>query len=639
MSLYKQLWLAIVLLLITVLGVSSLITTYSARSYLEEQLSIKNADNATALALSLSQQGADDVLLELTLSAQFDTGFYQMIELLNPKGQATLRRIDDNPDTGAPLWFVKMFPIEAEPGVAAIQSGWEQAGSLTVLSHSRFAYEELWYGTLRLGAVFLAACLLACFLGSLLLKRILLPLGDVMHQAEEIKQRKFITIDEPSTLEFKQLVNAMNSLSAHMKSLLSKEAKRLQKWQHEANVDKVTGLRNREPFVNELESLLLSDDANASGVLIIVRISDLSRLNQHYGRVTIDSFLRDIGKQLNQIVLEQNGWAAGRLNGSDIGVLAPRELSVDDLGNQIQQAIYTIVESHGLTNQCLISAAATIYNHNENRSELLTRVDGALASAQREKSGRVSIAFKGDISVKPVREQMSEWREILEKSLLEDRFSLREFPVLDTSENLIHFEAPVCLNWKQETLSAGKFLPWVNRLQFSMELDKRVVELALQSARRFNRPIAINLTGAALSEKGFMSWLEQVLSSQSSAARHLSLEIPESLVFKNLPSFKRLCARAKRFEVHMGIEHVGHQLAELGQLHDVGLDYLKVDAAFIREIQNNPGNQTLISALCTLGHTIGVKVIAEGVHSQAEWDALKELGVDGATGPIIKLLE
>jgi EAL domain-containing protein (putative c-di-GMP-specific phosphodiesterase class I) len=89
----------------------------------------------------------------------------------------------------------------------------------------------------------------------------------------------------------------------------------------------------------------------------------------------------------------------------------------------------------------------------------------------------------------------------------------------------------------------------------------------------------------------------------------------------------------------MGIEHVGHQLAELGQLHDVGLDYLKVDAAFIREIQNNPGNQTLISALCTLGHTIGVKVIAEGVHSQAEWDALKELGVDGATGPIIKLLE
>jgi EAL domain-containing protein (putative c-di-GMP-specific phosphodiesterase class I)/GGDEF domain-containing protein len=639
MSLYKQLWLAIALLLIAVFGVSSLVTTLSAKAYLEEQLSIKNADNATALALSLSQQGADDVLLELTLSAQFDTGYYQMIELLNPKGLATIRRIDDSPNSGAPPWFVKMFPIEAEPGVAAIQSGWEQAGTLTVLSHSRFAYEELWQSTLRLIAVFFAACILAGILGSLVLKRILRPLSDIVHQAEEIKQRKFISIEEPRTDEFKQLVNAMNSLSAHIKALLSKEAKRLQKWQQEANVDKITGVRNREPFLNELESLVISDDANASGALIIFRISDLSRLNQLYGRSAIDGFLRDIGKELNRTVLEQNGWAAGRLNGSDFGILAPRELSANEIGNETQQRIYTIVESHGLTDQCLVSAAATIYSHNEKRSELLTRIDGALTSAQREKSSRVSVAYKGDISIKPVREQMSEWREILEKSLVEERFSLLQYPVLDTEEKLIHFEAPVCLSWKQETLSAGKFLPWVNRLQLSSELDKCVVDLALQSARRFGRPTAINLTGAAISDKGFMSWLEQALTSQGDAAKHLSLEIPESLVFRNLPNFKRLCARAKRMDVHIGIEHVGHQLADLGQLHDVGLDYLKVDAAFIREIQNNSGNQTLISALCTLGHTIGVKVIAEGVHSQAEWDALKELGIDGATGPVIKLLD
>ena len=89
----------------------------------------------------------------------------------------------------------------------------------------------------------------------------------------------------------------------------------------------------------------------------------------------------------------------------------------------------------------------------------------------------------------------------------------------------------------------------------------------------------------------------------------------------------------------MGIEHIGHQLAKLGELHDVGIDYLKVDASFVRDVQNNPGNQTLLRTLCTVGHTIGVSVIAEGVNNAAEWEALKELGLDGATGPGISLEE
>ena len=121
MSLYKQLWLGVVFLLALVFGGSFLVSSLSARAYLEQQLYMKNADNATALALSLSQQGADEVLLELTLAAQFDSGFYEMIELLNPEGQVTVRREDTQKITEAPAWFMKLFPIEVEPGVAQVQ--------------------------------------------------------------------------------------------------------------------------------------------------------------------------------------------------------------------------------------------------------------------------------------------------------------------------------------------------------------------------------------------------------------------------------------------------------------------------------------------------------------------------------------
>ncbi len=139
MSLHKKLWLAIIVLLLLVFSGSFLVSTLSAKSYLEQQISMKNADNAAALALSLTQQGADEVLLELTLSAQFDTGFYELIELRDPQGKLMILRQDEQPVEDAPGWFMSLFKLNVEDGIAAVQDGWNQVGTLTLRSHSRFA--------------------------------------------------------------------------------------------------------------------------------------------------------------------------------------------------------------------------------------------------------------------------------------------------------------------------------------------------------------------------------------------------------------------------------------------------------------------------------------------------------------------
>ena len=638
MSLFKQLWLAIVLLLAVIFSVSFLVTTLSAKAYLQKQLSMKNADNATALALSLTQQGADEILLELTLSAQFDTGYYELIELTDPEGKTTIRRIADQTEAGAPAWFMGLFPIQVEPGVATVQSGWKQAGTLTLLSQSRFAYEELWQNTLMLAAVFLLAGLGAGLVGNWLLRRILHPLGDVVSQAEAIGNRRFITnTSEPSTLEFRQLVSAMNELSIRIKSMLAQESKRLQKWQRDAHVDKITGLYNREPFLNALGAAIEGDSDSSSGTFCIVRLFGLAGLNQKYGRNVIDGLLHDMGNALNRITLQQVGWAAARLNGSDFAVLAPRNQEAAELGHEIQQAMLSVLVDHSMGSNIMLPGATTIYRHGDSISELLNRTDGALVAAEHERVSSVTEAFKGDISIKPIREQVEQWREILEKALKLRRFSLAQFPVIDSDSKLIHYEAPVRLQWEGETWSAGQFLPWVHRIQMSDELDKQVFELALDIIERSQLPTAINLSVAAVADSSFLNWVEEWLNTRSSAITNLWVEFPEAVAFRYLENFKLLSSRIKAHGGHVGIEHIGHQLAKLGDLHDVGLDYLKVDASFVREIQHNRGNQTLLRTLCTLGHTIGVIVIAEGVHSDEEWDTLRELGIDGGTGPGISL--
>jgi EAL domain-containing protein (putative c-di-GMP-specific phosphodiesterase class I) len=81
------------------------------------------------------------------------------------------------------------------------------------------------------------------------------------------------------------------------------------------------------------------------------------------------------------------------------------------------------------------------------------------------------------------------------------------------------------------------------------------------------------------------------------------------------------------------LEHYGHHFSQIGLLHELGLDYLKVDASFVRGVDGNSGNASFLQGLSTIAHNIGLQVLAEGVATSSEWDALMALGFDGATGP------
>ena len=167
----------------------------------------------------------------------------------------------------------------------------------------------------------------------------------------------------------------------------------------------------------------------------------------------------------------------------------------------------------------------------------------------------------------------------------------------------------------------------------SRMLDQQVVQLALQKIEETGQPVSVNLSVAAVVEPSFAEWISEQLSVHADAAEKLWMELAEPMAFRHLSGFKLLCSRVKEYGAKIGIEHMGHQLAALGELHDVGLDYLKVDANFVRDINENTANQNLLGNLCTVGHSIGVIVIAEGVRSDEEWETLKEIGFDGATGP------
>ena len=187
-------------------------------------------------------------------------------------------------------------------------------------------------------------------------------------------------------------------------------------------------------------------------------------------------------------------------------------------------------------------------------------------------------------------------------------------------------------------LPAGRFLPVAERLGLTSRVDLVAVKLGLETlARDPQLPgLAINLSASSLGGEDFESQLLSLLDAQPKLVHRLWLEVAEGGALKYLVQFRKLCLALNARGCRIGLEHFGHQFSQIGLLHDMGLDYLKVDSSFIRGIEGNAGNAAFLKGLCSIAHNIDLQVIAEGVATQAELNALSALGFDGATGPAIR---
>ncbi len=634
MSLFRQLWLAVIVSTLIAFVGSFAVSMMTARQYLEEQLAIKNNDNAASLALSMSQMEKDPVTLELQVAALFDSGQYARIQVRDPEGLTLIEKTSPAISDDVPAWFARLFPIASRPGSAQISTGWTQFGTVELVSHNRFAYRELWQGGWRLLMWFSLGGVLAGFLGMQILRRIKRPLDAVVGQARAISERRFIRIEEPATPELKSLARAMNVMVGRVKAMFEEEASRLEQVRREATLDPLTGLANRAYFMNRLAIALNDEDAPTRGSLIMLRLADLAGINRCAGRETADEVLRRTGAALRELAEKNPGAEAARLNGADFSLLLPGQNDPQPACQQLLAALQSLVAAQLLPENAIGHLGSSVYQHNEPVPQLLARVDAALAAAE----------LQGPLAAQHVAEQshcsastQADWRSILTDALKDQRLRLIEFPVADSNGLLLHLECPLRLQAEEsgDWINAGSFMPVASRLSMTSELDLAAVKLALDRLAAGLPAVAVNLAGASLIVPDFTPRLLSLLQQRRELAGKLWLEVAESGAFQYFDAFLAFSLALRPLGCRLGIEHFGRQFSQIGRLHDIGLDYLKVDGSFIRNIHGDNGNQAFLKGLCNIAHGIGLTVIAEGVNSAEELATLPALGFDGATGPAV----
>jgi diguanylate cyclase (GGDEF)-like protein len=570
----------------------------------------------------------------LVISAQFDTGHYQLIRLVGPDRRILVEHQYKGNDAEAPAWFIRLFPLHATEGVAQVQDGWRQLGTLTVVSQNRFAYRELWLGSLKLLALFLAGGVIAGSIGSLVMRAMARPLNQVVGQAQAISERRFITLPEPRTLELKSVVRAMNAMVGRLKQLFADEAERLDTLHRALNHDPVTGLANRALFMNRFQSTIEREEAPHIGAFLLVRLSTLEQINRQIGHGATDQLLQQIATTLEGVCAQHPESVSARLKGSDFALLIPGAEDIPALAASVTQTLLQALQAHWPNLPQYFHLGAVAYHRGENLHTILAAADQMLATAE-AKGANTWHAARNDQT--PQARSAEAWFNVFNSVLEKQRTKLAFFPTRALDGQPWHQEGFIRLQAEHDGdwLVAGDFMPMAVRHKLTPALDLAVVEHAFAALQATPGDIAINICAETIADWGFRNRLTQLLERHPDLCQRLSLEVTEYGAFRQLEAFRDLTRTLKLHDCHVGIDHAGLQLSLWPQIAELGLDYLKVDYGFIRGAHQAPGDQEFLTGLCKMAHAMGIKVIAEGVQDAQELALLPALGFDGATGPAV----
>lgn len=637
MSLIRQIWLLLLATLLLAFFGSFAVWMLSARGYLETQLRLKNADNAQSLALSLSQQKGDRTAMELTASAVFDTGFYQRVTLRDGAGRVLFSR-DAEADAvrpRAPAWFAQMVTVTSAPGVAQVSDGWRALGSVEVVSHAAFAYDQLWQGALKTVGLLSVLGALAAGAAAYGVRRIRTPLDATVAQAQALMERRFVTVPEPAVPELARLSRAMNEVVQRLKLLFDEQSSQVEQLRQQAHCDPLTRLSHRAHFMTQLRAMLATDESAGEGMLYLIRVVDLAGINRQLGHRATDALLQKVSDVLRGVWADVAGVARGRLNGGDFAVLVGQ----GDVAPP-PAAYYADLLRRALTEMASpaqIVVGAVRWSRGMPVAQVLAAADSALARAESRGPFAVETAEMPQSDVAVLGEEA--WRERLDAALQAGRMELVRFPVVGRDQLLVHHECPLRIQLEDAGTPepAARWLPMALRTGLIARIDEAAVALALLQIARDHEPLGVNLSPASLADSSFVPRLRARLASMPEAARHLWLEVDESAAIDRFDMVRELCKQLRPLGARVGLEHAGDRLARINLLFEAGLDYVKLGASVVQGVAQDPARSAYVTATVGMLHGLGLQVFAEGVSDPADIVALHQAGLDGVTGPAVRL--
>lgn len=640
MSMYRRIRLAMVTSVVLAVGGVLLASLLGTRSFLESELSARNRASAAALANLLGTEKPEPLHTEWLIASLVEGGHYEHIRIRDAQGQTVAERGRSMPRAHAPSWFIALLPIAAAPGQADIGSGWLRVGGVDVRGDSGFAYDVLWKFALHLGLAVLAFALICGLLVTLVLRRLHGPLHAVIHQAQALGERRFVTMATPTAPELQPLVAAMNKLAERLRAMLDSEAARLERLLQADSTDRVTGLMRRSAFLKTVAQTLHAQGPGA-GFLVIVRLANLATMNRLLGRESTNQYLLAVSRELGSVAESFGHAACGRLNGSDFAMLLPAQALAEAQAQQCLRALQTQRKNHWPHGTHTAWIGWGRFQSGESLDAVLARTDLALAAAEAE--GTDAVRQSEHTRHIHLPRSTSQWSAFINQALAQQSLRLA-FRAANTMDGQLLVQAATLMlpsaradaAGSARWLSAAQFMPVAQRLLRSTELDLGGLQIALNTlSTRIDWPaLALPISAASLADAGFLGAVLARLDAHGELTQRLVFQVSEGAALAYPDALRALVRAVSPRQCRLGISECGHRFGEITQLYDLNPSYVLLDASLLADLQPAEAPADYLRGLCNLAHNLGWQVLAQDVGNREQLLVLRELGLDGATGDV-----
>ncbi len=410
---------------------------------------------------------------------------------------------------------------------------------------------------------------------------------------------------------------------------------------HMAYHDHLTGLPNRLLFKDRLDQVLHREAwKQGTAAVLFLDLDRFKIINDSLGHSFGDELLKVVATMLKGCV--RDGDSVARLGGDEFTILLQNLAKAEDVSLVLNKILDTFKQSISINGQEIIigtSIGASIFPHDGYDSDtLIKNADIAMYRAKSEGRNTFQL-YSTTMSTKANNLLKMEHR--LRTALKNDEFILHYQPQLDLHNGkLVGMEALVRLVDQNSgrLIPPGDFIPVAEETGLILQLSKWVFQTACKQNKAWQDAglapvtVSVNASPRVFRQNDFVPTVTEILAETGLDPQYFEIEVTEETMMGNIEETVEKMNALRDLGVSFSIDDFGTGYSSLSYIKMLPIELLKIDRAFVNDIDNNSDDKAIVKAIIQMAHSMGIQVTAEGVETEKQLAYLNSLGCDKLQG-------
>ncbi|MFN2359798.1 MAG: EAL domain-containing protein [Marinobacter sp.] len=408
----------------------------------------------------------------------------------------------------------------------------------------------------------------------------------------------------------------------------------------QANYDILTGLPNRMLALDRLKLALAQARRESSLVgVMFLDLDNFKHINDTLGHDAGDNLLIEAARRISSCLRGTS--TVARLGGDEFLVILPGLTGPEATSQVAERILKTFAPPYLLNGQEVFvttSIGIAIFpNDSDNSGTLLQHADAAMYQAKHK--GKSSYAHFAPEMTEVSHERL-QMESLMRRALEQNEFELYYQPIVHTDSGEL-CSAEALLRWNNQGLGMvmpDRFIPLAEETGLITPIGEWVLQEACLAAMRWKETtgtsigVSVNVSPRQFRDPGFIDTVMNALETSGLEPQQLELEITERLILDNTIETADILRQLDQSGIRLSVDDFGTGYSALSYLKSYPFDTLKVDKSFVHDVMNEKDDAALVKAIINMAHSLGLRVIAEGVEEEAQTHFLKQEGCDYSQG-------